>query len=587
MRFQMGRWVLGLCCLLGGWRAFGVSTAQACGGFFCDRPSVVTGPPIAQAAENVVFALNRDPVTGVATVEAHIQIVYAGAADQFSWIVPMTSEPTLSTGSDVLFQILEPKTRPTFTTQFTTEGTCKNSGGASIGCGGGSTNATSGGPKGYFDAGVAPVPTVDVSFHGNVGPFDAAVIRSDNAAALEDWLAEHKYFVTPEASKIIQTYVAKGTFFVALRLQSGHDVNEIQPIVVKLASEEGCLPLMLTAIAATPDVRINVWVLGNGRAVPLNYDEIVLNLAKLDWLSGGANYDRIVSEAANEAGGNAFLAEYAQPTATAATWFAVPPDAVARLASSSSPGAFVAVLQSLGLPLSGRVLEVLRAQIPEPASLINQGFNEAQFYGSLSSPTLATVTFKTSAPAAAAQIDSDVLQPMRTLQALFAKHAYLTRLATFISPDEMTKDPLFVTNRLLPPLSNLHTATAYVQCGDEDFEYCLAPIRLQLEDGRAIRFAALSGGACGQGATTAFDRGRLDIDLPAALQSWRRDADGEGTKMLDNTSAVTTAINAHNWGIPSPGGSDCAVGARGGRRSWFAGLTLIAALIVARARRRR
>ena len=166
-------------------------------------------------------------------------------------------------------------------------------------------------------------------------------------------------------------------------------------------------------------------------------------------------------------------------------------------------------------------------------------------------------------------------------------HAYLTRLATFISADEMTKDPLFVINRTLPAVSNAHTATAYVQCGDEDFDYCAAPIRLVMDSGRTLRFAAIGGGACTFGGGTAFDRGRLDIDLPAAEQSWRRDADGEGTKVLDNSDAIATTIQAHNWGIPSPGGGDCAVGARGGRRSWFAGLTLIAALLVARARRRR
>src|SRR6185436_16112563 len=109
--------------------------------------------------------------------------------------------------------------RPTFTTQIRTEGTCRGGGGASIGCGGGSAESSAG-PRGNFDGGQAGSP-VDVSFHGNVGPFDAAVVRSTDATALETWLTEHMYFVTPEASKIIQTYVAKGTYFVALRLQSG------------------------------------------------------------------------------------------------------------------------------------------------------------------------------------------------------------------------------------------------------------------------------------------------------------------------------------------------------------------------------
>src|SRR5205085_1717049 len=102
---------------------------------------------------------------------------------------------TLGVGSDLLFQILEPKTRPTFTTQFVTDGTCKGAGGGSIGCGGSadSGSAAPGGLPGKQDQ-----HTVDVSFHGNVGPFDAAVVRSDDAMALETWLAQNMYFVTPE-----------------------------------------------------------------------------------------------------------------------------------------------------------------------------------------------------------------------------------------------------------------------------------------------------------------------------------------------------------------------------------------------------
>src|SRR5262249_15565591 len=147
-------------------------------------------------------------------------------------------------------------------------------------------------------------------------------------------------------------------------------------------SEEGCLPLRLTAIAATNDVRINVWVLGAARAVPVNYDELTINLAKLDWFGNGANYDTLVGDAANEAGGNAFLTEYAQPTATAmpAAWFDVPLTAQTTLAQATNPTAFMTALQSLGLVVGGRVLEVLRAQLPEPAALKAQGVSEATFY---------------------------------------------------------------------------------------------------------------------------------------------------------------------------------------------------------------
>ena len=80
-----------------------------------------------------------------------------------------------------------------------------------------------------------------------------------------------------------------------------------------MTANEACLPLKLTAIAATPDLRINVWVLGDARAVPINYAEIAINQARLDWFNFGRNYDQLLKEAANEAQGNAFAVEYAMP----------------------------------------------------------------------------------------------------------------------------------------------------------------------------------------------------------------------------------------------------------------------------------
>src|SRR6185369_16921479 len=77
----------------------GARPARACGGFFCDQPASNTPLPIAQAAENVLFVMGKDPVTHAATVDAHIQIFYTGPAAKFSWIVPVTSTPTVTVGS--------------------------------------------------------------------------------------------------------------------------------------------------------------------------------------------------------------------------------------------------------------------------------------------------------------------------------------------------------------------------------------------------------------------------------------------------------------------------------------------------------
>src|SRR6476659_5515658 len=82
--------------------------AYACGCFA--PPSTVT--PVVQAGERILFA--RDG----GTVTAYIQIQYQGSAQEFGWLVPLPSVPTLQLGTQELFDQLEATTRPTF--QLTT-----------------------------------------------------------------------------------------------------------------------------------------------------------------------------------------------------------------------------------------------------------------------------------------------------------------------------------------------------------------------------------------------------------------------------------------------------------------------------------
>src|ERR1019366_4291464 len=86
---------------------------------------------------------------------------------------------------------------------------------------------------------------------------------------------------------------------------------------------------------AHDDMGIEVWVVGPSQAVPENPKSLVLNEARIDWLTapkfvagtlpaGGVgpfgayvdrptNYDAIVTAAANEAGGEGFVTELAGP----------------------------------------------------------------------------------------------------------------------------------------------------------------------------------------------------------------------------------------------------------------------------------
>ena len=110
-------------------------------------------------------------------------------------------------------------------------------------------------------------------------------------------------------------------YFVALKLLNGVGVRSIQPIVLTFRGTEACVPLRLTAIAANPDMPVLVWVLSRqaGRAARLLRDQDRRGAHRLAGRRDRTTSARtgLVSQAANEAGGNAFVTEYAGPSSIA------------------------------------------------------------------------------------------------------------------------------------------------------------------------------------------------------------------------------------------------------------------------------
>ena len=570
---------LAACILVSSFFATSARPARACGGFFCNRPPPDGSLPIAQAGENVLFVLDQDQV------EAHIQIVYKGDAAQFSWVVPVTALPTLDVGTDALFDRIEPPTRPSFNVSFQMDGTCKGfaSSGWGIGCRGSDAyiaGATAINGASDVDTG----SNVEVAFRGNVGPYDSVVVRSDDPTALKTWLMTNGYFVSDAASAVVDEYVAAHSYFVALRLQQGKDTSAIQPIVLRMPTGEGCLPLKLTAIAATPDLRVNVWVLGAARAVPLDFVEIGINQAKLDWFGFGRNYDKILGEAANEAGGDAFAVEYAKPAGAVAQQLVVSQSQIDALATANSAASYLTQLKGMGFAPTGAVLTVLRKDLPLPTDLAAQGTTEAQYYGNPYSFAASTGAFD--AATLTADLEAAVFMPLAKVQPLFASHAYLTRLATFISPEEMTKDPRFVTNDALPDVDPQHLAVAHMLCGDEDYDVCHAPVRLHLESGDDVSFGVAAGAPadCNPSQTPTYDRTTVDT-LPSSDVGWLRDAVGEGHLVVDNRPAIAAGLAKHNASVQlAPGGCGCSVPGRG--RPVVA-VVVAVGLLIARRRRAR
>lgn len=433
--------------------------ALACGGFFCQSL------PMNQSGERILFIQDGGEVT------AHVLINYQGDARSFSWVVPTPTEPKLGVGSDALFRALDAGTQPRFELSITNEGDCQ----------------FRPRPEMMEDRAAAPRAdgAVQVVSQEQVGPYDTAVIRSDDPGALRRWLHTNGYILPPKLDPLLDPYVAGGYYFVALKLQQDKQAGDLQPITLRYAATKPGIPIRLTGVAATPNMDIYVWVLGDDRAVPENYRHAVINETQVDWLYAGSNYKQVVTRAVDEAGGQAFVTDYAGNVDTVSlSAFDGTHWDLDRLATLTDPVAFLRAIQTDGYFQAGtpQALAFVRRYVPIPPSL--KDVWEPGFYSNPEQyrTQLRREGVRVDAAKAAREIEETVVKPARAIKESFAAHHYLTRLYTTMSPEEMTQDPTFRFNPYLPTVSNVHRATGVRDCRfHHDGE--TAPVRVTLADG--------------------------------------------------------------------------------------------------------
>jgi hypothetical protein len=526
--------------------AFGVRLpeAEACGGFFCSQAQ-----PVNQAAERIIFANN-----GNGTVTAVIQILYEGPAESFSWLLPISSVPQgdeLQVASDLAFTRLQQATNPQFNLTTVVEGTCRTENRSES-----TSDSASGGA--FVTPGVsAPEDDsggVTLEASGVIGEFEYAVISvtpgvADPAAPATEWLTENGYDIPPGGAALVGPYLAEGMYLLALRLTKGSDTGSIRPIQLTYAADAPMIPIKLTAVAANQDMGVMAWVLSATRAVPFNYNGLELNEARINWFNAASNYGQVVNEAADEAGGQGFVTEFAGPSSQLdqvvwsdgeeASWQSIQNasyrgfDDLFYAAYSNYDGAsgfWDATRRSVTLP-SGVAFEDFRSCPDCYADRIE--LTPSEFFAAL---------------------ERLVIEPQRSVQRLIDQAPYATRLYSTLSAAEMTVDPVFVNNPDLPDVNNLHQATRVIECNRQIYE-SEANWRIDFPQGTTIRGRANDVGQW---------PGAVDAQ-PPNLRVLTLAASGEGAVVADNSQVISEMLADYNDAVPAARGSDsggfCSLGA--------------------------
>lgn len=310
--------------LVGTAAAFGIaaaaSRAEACGGCFHEPPVNVqsTAADTVVTGHRMVFAVSPNRTV------LWDQIKFSGSPNEFGWVLPVSPGATIEESNDAWFEALEAFTAtqvesPNVTCTYPNSGSFGFGSGSGRGCGCGASEDSAASALAAGDAGSSTIaqqpPPVTVVHEGTVGPYETVTLSSKDGSALRNWLAQHGYVVPPEIDPVIDSYVAEGADFIALRLIPGKGINQMKPVRVVTPSGSPILPLRMVAAGTGDFVDIVLYIVGEGRYGLDDLKEAFVDWQSLtfDFTTNDSNYSKIRQQALDANNGFSYVTTFSEP----------------------------------------------------------------------------------------------------------------------------------------------------------------------------------------------------------------------------------------------------------------------------------
>jgi HEAT repeat protein len=219
-----------------------------------------------------------------------LQVKYEGPLQEFGWLIPVPSLPTVEIGSMEPFYELS---------QLTQREMAVSRGGFTLGGSGG---------KGSHDDGVK---VVEVK---TVGAYEVSILSAQDSGSLDRWLKAHDYNIPEGKAEIIDEYIHKRWYFIAAKIQLDRDVafnmvtsaspktsqdtsaarrvlehqlstGELHPLLISLDTPRCIFPLKISSITGKPS-EISLYVLSADALLEKSaFDQALAQLhqRRLEW----------------------------------------------------------------------------------------------------------------------------------------------------------------------------------------------------------------------------------------------------------------------------------------------------------------
>jgi hypothetical protein len=223
-----------------------VSTpAFADGGFFKFRPDL--DKDLHEPAQKAII-LHKDN-----TETLILQVKYEGEVDEFAWVIPVPGYPNVDVAEPLLFEELAYLTYKWYPQKDR---------------------------NGLFECGVigrggVSIPAVEVWEESTVGVYDYAILSATDPNALIDWLNSNGYAFPEDGQEIVNHYLAKQWYFIAIKITAGAEAEEldegtIQPLKLYFVSNDIVYPLKISSLSSDL-CEVLLYVFAEEKAVPAEY----------------------------------------------------------------------------------------------------------------------------------------------------------------------------------------------------------------------------------------------------------------------------------------------------------------------------
>ena len=296
-----------------------VSATQAPGdGFFAPKLVAAfkdlgsSAKMVASPRQEAIIAVNEN------TTQMVLRTHFRAGPKELAWIVPVPGRPTeIMSAQDDVFDKLDALTAPQFHKLVFVRG----GGGFKLGCSGTAPGSVVISPTG-----------VKVLESGSAGIFQYAVLSAEGTGELTKWLKDNEYAVPPNASKVLEQYVARKWFWLAMRVRpaaAGKATLAPHPVTYTYQSPELVYPMIVSQLSPDAHTEVVLYVVGQGRYECRNWantdtdslargtdpntgEEYDVSLMEQAGSPSGTNYEDVLKDLTMLKNGHLFITEFSK-----------------------------------------------------------------------------------------------------------------------------------------------------------------------------------------------------------------------------------------------------------------------------------